>query len=72
MVRNCAPARQLGARQGRQERGASALEWAIIAAIVVVAATAIGAAIYNIVQNKTAEPGQVRQPAGRVDLLIGG
>jgi Flp pilus assembly pilin Flp len=39
--------------RGARERGASALEWAIIAAIVVVAATAIGAAIFNIVQDKT-------------------
>ena len=54
MVRNCAAAGQLGAGQGRQGAGASALEWAIIAAIVVVAATAIGAAIYNIVQDKAA------------------
>jgi Flp pilus assembly pilin Flp len=36
-----------------REHGASALEWAVIAAIVVVAATAIGAAVYNIVQNKS-------------------
>lgn len=34
---------------GARERGASALEWAIIAAIVVVAATAIGAVVYKVV-----------------------
>jgi Flp pilus assembly pilin Flp len=42
------------ARLGR-EHGASALEWAVIAAIVVVAATAIGAAVYNIVQDKSSQ-----------------
>lgn len=35
-----------------RERGASALEWAIIAAIVVVAATAVGAVVYKVVTNK--------------------
>jgi hypothetical protein len=35
------------------DRGASALEWAIIAAISVVIATIIGAVIYNVVQNKS-------------------
>lgn len=38
-----------------RERGASALEWALIAAIVVVAATFIGAAVYNVVQDKAGE-----------------
>ena len=38
--------------QERRELGASALEWAIIAAIVVVAASVIGAVIYNIVEDK--------------------
>lgn len=40
---------------GARERGASALEWALIAAIVVVAATFIGAAVYNVVQDKAAD-----------------
>jgi Flp pilus assembly pilin Flp len=35
-----------------RERGASALEWAIIAAIAVVIATVIGTVVYNVVQNK--------------------
>lgn len=35
-----------------QDRGASALEWAIIAAVVVVAASMIGGVIFNIVQTK--------------------
>jgi hypothetical protein len=42
------------ARTGR-DAGASALEWAIIAAVVVVAASLIGGAIYNIVQDKSAQ-----------------
>lgn len=42
------------AAQGR-DAGASALEWAVIAAIVVVAATLIGGAVYKIVQTKSAE-----------------
>jgi Flp pilus assembly pilin Flp len=35
-----------------RELGASALEWAIIAAIAVVIATVIGAVIYNVVKTK--------------------
>lgn len=35
------------------DAGASALEWAIIAAVVVVAASVIGGAIYKIVQDKS-------------------
>jgi hypothetical protein len=42
---------QLG---GARERAASALEWALIVAIIVVAATFIGAAVYNIVQDRAA------------------
>jgi Flp pilus assembly pilin Flp len=42
------------AAQGR-DAGASALEWAVIAAIVVVAATLIGGAVYNIVQTKSTQ-----------------
>jgi Flp pilus assembly pilin Flp len=37
----------------RQDRGASALEWAVIAGIVVVAASVIGGAVYNIVDQKS-------------------
>lgn len=36
-----------------RELGASALEWAIIAAISVVMATVIGAVIYNVVSTKS-------------------
>ncbi|ABS04595.1 Flp pilus assembly pilin Flp [Kineococcus radiotolerans] len=51
-------ARLLSARARRaaasgRDAGASALEWAVIAAIVVVAATLIGGAVYNIVQSKS-------------------
>lgn len=35
-----------------RDLGASALEWAIIAAIAVVIATVIGAVIYNVVKDK--------------------
>lgn len=38
----------------RRERGASALEWAIIAAIAVVIASIVGYAVYNAVNNQTA------------------
>lgn len=41
------------ARLRRDEAGASVLEWAMIAAVVVVAATLIGGTIYNIVQDKS-------------------
>jgi len=39
----------------RDERGASVLEWALIAAVVVVAASVIGAVVFNIVTNKSGE-----------------
>jgi hypothetical protein len=38
----------------RRDLGASALEWAIISAIVVTAAVVIGGIIYNVVQDKGA------------------
>jgi ABC-type Fe3+ transport system permease subunit len=41
-------------RAGRRgDRGASALEWAIISAILVTAAVIIGGVIYNVVKNKS-------------------
>lgn len=54
-------------RAGRRVRdvGASALEFAIIAAIVVVAASVIGAVIYNIVQTKSTKLNNcANQPIG--------
>lgn len=45
--------RRLRAMTGAvRERGASALEFAIIAAVVVVASSVIGAVVYNIVVEK--------------------
>lgn len=38
-----------------KDRGASALEWALIAAVVVVAAALIGAAVYNVVESRAAQ-----------------
>ncbi|QFG67428.1 hypothetical protein [Ornithinimicrobium pratense] len=38
----------------RKDRGASALEWALIAAVVVVAAALIGAAVYNVIESRAA------------------
>jgi len=35
------------------DRGASALEWAVISAILVTAAVIIGGVIYNVVSNKS-------------------
>jgi len=40
-------------RLRRGERGASVVEWALIAAVMVVAASVIGAVIYNIVTTKS-------------------
>ncbi|WP_432511199.1 hypothetical protein [Kineococcus sp. SYSU DK001] len=53
-------ARILSARTRRaaatgRDAGASALEWAIIAAVAVVAAAFIGGAIFNIVKTKSTE-----------------
>jgi hypothetical protein len=44
-------ARALRADSDR-ERGASALEWAVISAILVTAAVLIGGVIYRVVENK--------------------
>jgi hypothetical protein len=50
--------------QGR-DLGASALEWAIIAAVVVVAASVIGGVIYNIVDTKSQQLEEcANQPIG--------
>jgi Flp pilus assembly pilin Flp len=38
-----------------KDRGASALEWALIAAVVVVAAALIGAAVYNVIESRAAQ-----------------
>jgi Flp pilus assembly pilin Flp len=47
------------------ETGASVLEWALIAAVVVVAASIIGAVIFNIVQNKSTQLNDcANKPAG--------
>ena len=49
----------------QRERGASALEWAIIAAVVVVAASVIGGVIYNVVDSKSQQLQQcANQPVG--------
>jgi len=49
----------------RGDLGASALEWAIIAAVVVVAASVIGGVIYNVVDDKTTQLEQcANQPVG--------
>jgi Flp pilus assembly pilin Flp len=58
-----------GVERARQahadDEGASALEWAIIAAILVVAATTIGAIIFNIVKDKGSTLEQcANQPVG--------
>lgn len=51
--------------RGARDAGASALEFAIIAAIVVVAASVIGAVIYNIVDTKSTKLDQcANQPIG--------
>lgn len=47
------------------EAGASVLEWALIAAVVVVAASIIGAVIFNIVNDKSSQLDNcANQPAG--------
>jgi Flp pilus assembly pilin Flp len=47
------------------ENGASVLEWALIAAVVVVAASIIGAVIFNIVNDKSSQLNDcANQPAG--------
>lgn len=43
------------ARQGRTQRGASALEWAIISAILVAAALAIGLVVRRVIDKRTGE-----------------
>lgn len=58
-------ARDRGRAAYRSEEGASVLEWALIAAVVVVAAAIIGSVVYNIVQTKSDAVNQcANQPAG--------
>jgi len=45
---------RLARSAGGSDAGASALEWAIIAAVVVVAASIIGAVVINLVREKAA------------------
>jgi len=52
-------------RLRQDETGASVLEWALIAAVVVVAASIIGAVIFNIVQDKSTDlENCANKPAG--------
>jgi len=52
-------------RRLRDEAGATVLEWALIAAVVVVAASIIGAVIFNIVQDKSSHLDDcANKPAG--------
>jgi Flp pilus assembly pilin Flp len=49
----------------RDERGATVLEWALIAAVVVVAASIIAAVIFNIIESKSQDlESCANQPAG--------
>jgi len=49
----------------QSEDGASVIEWAMIAAVVVVAASIIGAVIFNIVQDKSDQLNEcANKPAG--------
>ena len=49
----------------RDERGATVLEWALIAAVVVVAASIIAAVIFNIIETKSNDLQDCAdQPAG--------
>jgi Flp pilus assembly pilin Flp len=53
-VRLASPPR--GAREERDERGATVVEWALIAAIVVVAASIVAAVVLRIVDAQGAVP----------------
>lgn len=60
-----AAARRLALRAEPRDLGASALEWAIISAIVVTAAVVIGGIVYNVVQTKgTTLQNCANQPVG--------
>lgn len=48
-------ARGRAVRRSRSELGASALEWAIISAILVAAALAIGLVVRNVIDKRTGE-----------------
>ena len=53
------------AERRRDERGATVLEWALIAAVVVVAASIIAAVIFNIIETKSQDlESCANQPAG--------
>jgi Flp pilus assembly pilin Flp len=56
---------QKSSKRRRNEIGATVLEWALIAAVVVVAASAIAAVIFRIVEDKGASLEEcANQPAG--------
>ena len=56
---------QKSSKRRRNEIGATVLEWALIAAVVVVAASAIAAVIFRIVEDKGASlEACANQPAG--------
>lgn len=64
---------RLQAVRGAVDRGASALELAVIAAVLVLAASFIGAAVYNTVQKKTTNLTTcANQPAGQPCVDGGG
>ena len=55
-----------------RDRGASALEFAIIAAVVVVASSVIGGVVYNIVKDKGVQLDQcAKQPIGAAGCNTG-
>lgn len=60
-----AMARRAALRAAPRDLGASALEWAIISAIVVTAAVVIGGVVYRVVQDKgTQLENCANQPVG--------
>lgn len=55
-----------------RDRGASAIEFAIIAAVVVVAASVVGGVVYNIVSSKSSQLDQcAKQAVGATSCGVG-
>jgi Flp pilus assembly pilin Flp len=55
------------AKDGGLDRGATALEWAVISAILVTAAVLVGGIVYTVVQNK----GEALNECGSVTVGAG-
>ncbi|WP_349829236.1 hypothetical protein [Brevibacterium litoralis] len=63
--------RNAGRRRSRGDRGASAIEWVIITAVLVVAVSVIGGVITTVVNNQADKLEQCASTAGGGEECVG-